>query len=427
MNPLSLTEEDSQTKLLMLLAVSMVVGVGSGILGMSLALLLHYIQHLAYGYSLNLIISDENFLHGVSASSPERRVLILTLCGLIAGIGWWLLYSYGKPLVSIGEALKTDKKMPLSSTLIHALLQIVTIALGSPLGREVAPRELGSLFATWVSTKAGLTVKETKIMIACGAGAGLAAVYNLPLGGAIFTLEVLFCTYSWSLLIPALITSAIATLVSWSGLGIESVYQVADLKLSTSIMAWSILTSPIFGFVAYCFMRVATLQRQTSLHDQKMILAALLNFSFIGILAIYFSVLLGNGKSAVQMEFSSFAGIGLSGLILVLRCFILWTSLRVGAQGGLLTPSMANGALLAAVLGGIWTHFWPAAPFSGFIAIGATSFLAAAQKMPITAIVIIFEFTHIHFDFLVPIMLSVAGSVITCHLCGLYFSENKKN
>jgi H+/Cl- antiporter ClcA len=426
-NPLSLTEEDSQTKLLMLLAVSMVVGVGSGILGMSLALLLHYIQHLAYGYSLNLIISDENFLHGVSASSPERRVLILTLCGLIAGIGWWLLYSYGKPLVSIGEALKTDKKMPLSSTLIHALLQIVTIALGSPLGREVAPRELGSLFATWVSTKAGLTVKETKIMIACGAGAGLAAVYNLPLGGAIFTLEVLFCTYSWSLLIPALITSAIATLVSWSGLGIESVYQVADLKLSTSIMAWSILTSPIFGFVAYCFMRVATLQRQTSLHDQKMILAALLNFSFIGILAIYFSVLLGNGKSAVQMEFSSFAGIGLSGLILVLRCFILWTSLRVGAQGGLLTPSMANGALLAAVLGGIWTHFWPAAPFSGFIAIGATSFLAAAQKMPITAIVIIFEFTHIHFDFLVPIMLSVAGSVITCHLCGLYFSENKKN
>ena len=426
MNPLRLTEEESPTKLLMLLAVSLVVGVGSGVLGMSLALLLHYIQHLAYGYSLNLIISDENFLHGVSASSPERRVLILTLCGLIAGIGWWLLYSYGKPLVSIGEALKTDKKMPLSSTIIHALLQIVTIALGSPLGREVAPRELGSLFAAWVSTKAGLTIKETKIMLACGAGAGLAAVYNLPLGGAIFTLEVLFCSYSWSLLIPAFITSAIATLVSWSGLGVESVYQVADLKLSTSIMVWSILTSPIFGFGAYWFMRIATLQRQKSLHDRKMILASLLNFSFIGILAIYFPVILGNGKSAVQMEFSSFVGIGLSALILVLRCFILVTSLRVGAQGGLLTPSMANGALLAAVLGGIWTHFWPAAPFSGFIAIGATSFLAAAQKMPITAIVIIFEFTHIHFDFLVPIMLSVAGAVITSHLCSLYFNEKKK-
>ncbi|WP_233586577.1 chloride channel protein [Legionella sp. km772] len=350
-------------------------------------------------------------------------MLILTLCGLIAGLGWWLLYSYGKPLVSIGEALKTDKKMPGLSTIIHALLQIITIALGSPLGREVAPRELGSLFATWVSEKAGLTIKETKIMIACGAGAGLAAVYNVPLGGAIFTVEVLFCTYSWALLIPALITSAIATLVSWTGLGIESIYQVADLKLSTSILVWSILTSPIFGFAAYWFIRIANQQRKNSFHDRKMIVAAFFNYMMIGILAIYLPVLLGNGKSAVQMEFSSFAGIGLSALLLGLRCLIIWTSLRVGSQGGLLTPSMANGALLAAVLGGLWTHFFPALPFSGFIAIGATSFLAAAQKMPITAIVLIFEFTHIHFDFLVPIMLSVSGAVITSHLCSFYFSE----
>lgn len=423
MNPLSIKEEDTQTKLYMLVAVSLVIGVGSGILGMSLALLLHYIQHLAYGYSLDLIISDASFLDGVNASTPVRRVIILTLCGLIAGFGWWLLYSYGKPLVSIGEALKTDKKMPWGSTIIHSLIQIITIALGSPLGREVAPRELGALFASWISEKAGLTIKETKIMIACGAGAGLAAVYNVPLGGAVFTMEVLFCTYSWSLLVPALITSAIATLISWSGLGIESIYHVADLKLSTSIMAWSILTSPIFGFCAYWFIRIANQQRKKSFHDRKMILAALLNFSMIGVLAMYFPVLLGNGKSAVQMEFSSFAGISFSAFLLLLRYLIIWTSLRVGAQGGLLTPAMANGALLAAVLGGIWINFFPAEPFSGFIAIGATSFLAAAQKMPITAIVLIFEFTHIQFDFLVPIMLSVAGAIITSQLCELYYHE----
>lgn len=424
MNPLSIRDENTQTKLCMLVAVSLVVGVGSGILGMSLALLLHYIQHLAYGYSLDLIISNASFLDGVNASTPERRVIILTLCGLIAGFGWWLLYSYGKPLVSIGETLKTDKKMPWGSTIIHALIQIITIALGSPLGREVAPRELGALFANWVSEKAGLSIKETKIMIACGAGAGLAAVYNVPLGGAVFTMEVLCCTYSWSILVPALITSAIATLISWSGLGIESIYHVADLKLSTSIMAWSILTSPIFGFCAYWFIRIANQQRKQSLHDRKMILAALLNFSMIGILAMYFPVLLGNGKSAVQMEFSSFAGISFSALILALRYLIVWTSLRVGAQGGLLTPAMANGALLAAVLGGIWINFFPAEPFSGFIAIGATSFLAAAQKMPITAIVLIFEFTHIQFDFLVPIMLAVTGAIITCQLCELYYNKD---
>lgn len=423
MNPLSIREEGSETKLLNLLMISVVIGIGAGFLGMSLALLLHYIQHLAYGYSLHLIISDESFLDGVNAASPERRVFILFLCGSVAGLGWWLLYHFGKPLVSITEVIKTDKKMPSLSTIIHALLQIVTIALGSPLGREVAPRELGALFATWICSKTGLSTRETKIMIGCGAGAGLAAVYNVPLGGAVFTLEVLFCTYSWPILIPAFITSAIATLVSWSGLGIEAIYHVADLSLSTSIMIWAIGTSPIFGFAAFWFIRIANTQRKKAVHDYRMIIAALFNFLFIGILAIYFPVLLGNGKSAVQMEFSSFAGIGLSALLLLLRYLIVWSCLRVGAQGGLLTPSLANGALLAALLGGIWNFFWPIQPFSGFIAIGATSFLATAQKMPITAIVLIFEFTHIHFDFLVPIMLSVVGAMVTNYLCEFHYEH----
>jgi len=262
-------------------------------------------------------------------------------------------------------------------------------------------------------------------MIGCGAGAGLAAVYNVPLGGAVFTLEVLFCTYSWPILLPAFITSAIATLVSWWGLGIEAIYHVPDLELSASIITWAIITSPLFGFAAYWFIRIANIQRSKAMRDKKMILAALLNFIVIGLLAIYFPVLLGNGKSMVQMEFTDKVGITISTLLLGLRCIICWSSLRVGAQGGLLTPSLANGALLAALLGGIWNHFWPVIPFSGFIAIGATSFLAAAQKMPLTSIILIFEFTHIPFDFLVPIMLSVAGALLTSTFCDNYFPKQK--
>lgn len=417
MSLLSSTEEESQSQLSVLLFISILVGIGSGLLGMCLALLLHYLQHIAYGYSLEQIVSDQSFLQGVSDSLPEHRVFILFICGLIAGFGWYVLYRYGKPLVSISDAINKDNPMPYLSTIIHALLQIVTIALGSPLGREVAPRELGALFATWISTKAGLSVKETKIMIACGAGAGLAAVYNVPLGGAVFTLEVLCCTYSWSILIPAFITAAIATFVSWWGLGNESIYHVPDLTLNASIIVWAIITSPAFGFCAHWFIRMANKQRSQAMRGKRMILACIINFTLIGCLAIYLPVLLGNGKSPVQMSFTDHTGIGLSALLLALRAVIVWSSLRVGAQGGLLTPSMANGALLAAVLGELWNFFWPITPFAGYVVIGATSFLAAAQKMPLTAVILIFEFTHIHFDFLVPIMLSVAGALITCKLC----------
>src|SRR5262249_50468401 len=166
---------------------------------MLLGLLLHFVQHLAYGYSLDAVVSNESFLQGVTAAPPFRRVAALTLCGAVAGIGWWAVYRFGKPLVSIKAAVGKGvprPRMPALATTAHVLLQIVTVALGSPLGREVAPREMAALLATWLGSRAGLAAEEKRMLIACGAGAGLAAVYNVPLGGAVFILEVLLGTFA---------------------------------------------------------------------------------------------------------------------------------------------------------------------------------------------------------------------------------------
>ena len=84
----------------------------------------------------------------MTGADPLRRLAVLVVCGIVAGGGWWALYRYGRPLVSIRRAVRAaDPRMPVVSTTVHALLQIVTVALGSPLGREVAPREIGSLLA----------------------------------------------------------------------------------------------------------------------------------------------------------------------------------------------------------------------------------------------------------------------------------------
>lgn len=426
MDSLIIENKKSKTPLLNLCLVTIAVGISSGFLGMILALLLHYIQHIAYGYSPLHIISNESFLEGVRASSPERRITILALCGLIAGFGWAAVYQLGKPLVSIAEALKTNKTMPILSTTFHALLQIITIALGSPLGREVAPREASAVFASWLSRKAGLSIVETKIMLACGAGAGLAAVYNVPLGGAVFVLEVLLCTVSWSIVLPAMTTSAIAVVVSWWGLGNEPLYHIPQLNISYSLVIWSIVTGPIFGIAAFWFIYIATIQRSKAQRDWKMIVTCLLNFALIGVLAIYFPSLLGNGKSPAELEFSTSVAIGLSTTLLILRCLIVWSSLRVGAQGGLLTPSLANGALMGAILGGFWNMFWPTSSFEAFALVGASAFLGAAQKMPLTAIVLIFELTRIELSLLIPILFAVAGSVGMFHLCKNYFIKDSE-
>ena len=173
----------------------------------------------------------------------------------------------------------------------------------------------------------------------------------------------------------------------------------------------------MFGFAAYWFIRIATLARKKSKKNWQLPVFCVLNFILLGLLAIYFPSLLGNGKSAADLAFNNATNIGLSAILLVLRTLLTWSSLRAGADGGLLTPSLANGALLAIILGGLWSTVWPDALLGAYALIGAAAFLAAAQKMPITAIILLFEFTRIHFNFFIPILFAVAGAVSMFGFC----------
>ncbi|MFM0726305.1 chloride channel protein [Paraburkholderia strydomiana] len=398
--------------------VTLLTGLGAGLGGMLLALLLHGIQHLAYGYSVTHVISAESFLQGVTDASPERRVLVLTICGLIAGLGWWALYRFGRPLVSIRAAIKSDEpQMPLASTTIHALLQIVTVALGSPLGREVAPREIGSALAGWLSRRAGLSVAQSRIMVACGAGAGLAAVYNVPLGGAVFVLEVLLGSFGWPALVPAIVSSSIAALVAQLGLGNEHQYLVPSMTFGVSLVAWSIVCGPVFGAAAWCFTELMKRSRAAAPKDWRLPVLSVLNFAIVGVLAMHFPQLLGNGKGPAGLAFDGGLTISLAAMLLVLKVVITASSLRAGAEGGLLTPGLANGALLAIVLGGLWSLFWPGAPLGAFAVVGATAFLAASMQMPITAVVLVFEFTRVNQEFLIPVLFAVGGALLAFQAC----------
>jgi H+/Cl- antiporter ClcA len=309
--------------------------------------------------------------------------------------------------------------MPFLTTVAHDLLQIVTAALGSPLGREVAPRELGAVLATWLSRRAALTPESSRIMIACGAGAGLAAVYNVPLAGALFVLEVLLGTFSLSASVPAITTSAIAALVARIGLGDQTLYSLPPLAISQSLVVWSIVTGPLFGFTAYWFVRATRTARAHAPRDWHLTLWCVAVFPLIGLFAIPFPQLLGNGRSLVQVGFESDLGLVLAATLLVLRLTVTIGALRAGAEGGLLTPGLTIGALIATIIGGLWNLAGPVVPLGAFAVVGSAAFLASSMKMPLTAIALIIEFTRVGHDFLIPISFAVAGSVSVYYLCSL--------
>ncbi|MGM3175060.1 chloride channel protein [Dickeya lacustris] len=415
MSDVMISPRSRLVNVLRMMAALVLTGVLSGLGGMLLALLLHKVQHLAYGYSLDKVISDESFLQGVTQAPPLRRVLALLGAGLIAGLGWYALYRYGRKLIGIAAALQAEKPlMPVAETVIHALLQIITVALGSPLGREVAPRELGALAASRLGHWLNLSSPDTRLLIACGAGGGLAAVYNVPLGAALFVLEAMLARFHLKATLSALFTCALAALIARLGLGNEYQYHLnMRLDVSDNLLVWALLTGPIFGVAATLFVRITRQARQHAPRHSRIILTNLLNFTLLGLLVIILPPLAGNGKGPAELSFTSQLPVGLAIMVLVGKVFIQWSSLRSGAQGGLLTPGLANGALLALVFGALWSVLFPHNQPGAYAVIGAAAFLAASMKMPMTSLVLIMEFTHLQADFIVPIALCITGAVAT--------------
>jgi H+/Cl- antiporter ClcA len=402
------------------------VGVVAGLTGMALGLLLRFVQHTAYGYGFPVQSPPESFLEGVTAASSLRRFLALCICGAIGGIGWWSLYRYARPLVSVEGAIRDKgRKMPILSTCVNSLLQIVTVGLGSPLGREAAPREVAASFADYLSDRFGLSYENRRIMIACGAGAGLAAVYNVPLSGALFTLEVLLGSFALPAVIPALATSVIATVIAWIGLGNLPAFYIQPPPISSSLATWSILTGPLFGLAAYGFLRGAEAARRYAPHDWHLLLWCGLAMPALGLLATRFPQLLGNGKGIEQMGFNNLLGPGLAAILFLLKLLVTLGALRAGMKGGLMTPALALGGSLGILLGTFWNHVSNPAPAAAYAIVGSAAFLASSSKMPLTAIVLVVEFTRVGHDFWIPLSLGIVGSAAVSRLCIRLYQQNR--
>jgi H+/Cl- antiporter ClcA len=275
--------------------------------------------------------------------------------------------------------------------------------MGSPLGREGAPREIGALIADWLSRKVGVAESHRRLLVACGAGAGLAAVYNVPFGGAVFVLEVLLRTARLSAVFSATVACLVGAFVARLVLGTAPQYAVGAFPVTPALVVWAVLLGPVFGLAGLAFSRVTDAAAARAPHDKRLVLWCLLTFSAIGVLAVRYRALLGNGRGPAQLGFDDSLSWEAAATLLGLRLLAVVFALRAGAAGGRLTPSVAMGALLGLVAALGWNGFLPmVSPVAGAI-IGAGVFLGAALSMPVTALVLIFEFTWPDLKLLLPL------------------------
>ncbi|WP_409257709.1 chloride channel protein, partial [Klebsiella pneumoniae] len=275
-------------------------------------------------------------------------------------------------------------------------------------------REMGALGAGMVARKLRLLEDETRTLIACGAGAGLAAVYNVPLAGALFSLEVMLLSFSWEKTLAAIMTSAIAAWTATLGLGDESQYHFVSSALPHTFLWWAILAGPILGTGAWLFRKATSAARSRARSNWQMPVFCLLGFSLLAILSLYFPELPGNGKGPMQLALSDGLPLSMVAVLLVLKMVVILAVLRGGAEGGLLTPGLAVGGLVSLLLCALWQLGFPGGDKSSFAVVGAAAFLAASMQMPLTAVALVMEFTHMDHSYLAPALLCAAGAFLTC-------------
>ncbi len=394
--------------------MALLTGIGAGLTSGLLMRLLRLVQHASFAYT------SGDFLAGVRHTSAAHRALVLTLGGIFAGVSLYLLRRFTRgPVPEVTGAIwQKQGRFPAAPALVKSLISIVIVGMGAAIGREAALKDVAAAVAGKLSDWTDLTAAQRHLLVACGAGAGMAAAYNVPLGGALFAVEVLLGTMSLTNVLAAVITSFAAVSISWLLLPNVPTFNVAPLSLSPSLLLWALITGPVLGAASAAYVRSIGWAESGKPRAIMVLVAPILVFLGLGLVAIRFPEILGNGKNVVQEAFSSQLGTGLLCWLLILRPLATAMCLKSGAPGGLFTPTMTFGALLGGLLGQGWSRLAPTTTAAGphhdsYAIVGAGAMLASASQGPLSSIVFMLELTNHTDALIVPLLIAVAGATLT--------------
>jgi H+/Cl- antiporter ClcA len=364
-----------------------IVGVLAGIAGLSTTFVLRFVQHLTYNYSFGTLLA------GVTGSSPVRRVLGPMVGAALAALGWWILRRRAE-VPPLAGTIARHERIPRLSWSIDAMLQVLLVGSGASLGREGAPRQfaaaLSDLGTGWLKR---LSSRDREILLACAAGAGLGAVYAVPLAGALFSARIMLNTWHPRALGAALLTSGLAVAI---GSAITRDQPNLDWPIGEStylLTAHGLLMAPVALAVGLAFNRLMAAARPARQIRTWVLIPALAGAGLVmGICSHWRPELPGNGRSILTVSLASGLTLSAAAAILLLKPLLTALFLRAGGAGGMLTPSLATGAAAGALL--VLTINWIAGINLHVPAVsltGAAGVLAVTQGSPIWAAIFVWE------------------------------------
>lgn len=394
-----------------LIAAVAIVGIAIGAAAGLLTLMLYQVERFALGYIEN---AHESGPFNVPAI---RRAISVTVGASIAAVIWWLLRTRTTTVPSVKKAVG-GALMPVWQTIVHVLLQIFIVGTGMSIGREVAPRELGAMFGQRFARWVRLGAKDTRMLVAITAAAGLAGVYNAPLAGTFFAVEILLADVTLETVTLAFACSALASWVASLVKGTHTFYLIgkANGLFTPDYMVFALIAGLMLGIAGALFRRGSQWAEKNKPSGAGILWMMPLAGLLTGVVAIAVPQVMGNGRATAQLSFSSKADLAVIPVLLlsfVAKAIVTLMTIRSGASGGVLQPGIALGASGGAILGILWMQVFHTNSIGMYALLGACALLAASQQAPLMAICLVMELADAPINLFVPIGLAVAVSAFT--------------
>lgn len=357
---------------------------------------------VAYRWLLG--VAEEASLSMYEAVRGNLPLILLTFACLVlagAAIGllvrrYPLISGSGIPQVK-GIMLGYFQNSWLSTLLVKFFGGALCIVAGLSLGREGPSIQLGACVADGFSARYGATRMERKILMASGASAGLAAAFNAPLAGVIFTLEEVFKYFSPTILLSSMTAAVASDFVSKYVFGMTPIFSFPVDQVLPLFDYWLLLPFGILVGVAGAFYNSVLLAAQSA-YKRAVFLPdwarPIVPFVCAGLLGLFFPVVLGGGHEMLSL-LTLRTGMGLLLAALAVKFLFSMVSFGSGAPGGIFFPLLVMGAAIGAAFGQIAVTYLglSEALFYNFVIFAMAGFFAAIVRAPITGIILIIEMT----------------------------------
>lgn len=385
--------EAGQTSLFALALLSPVVGVAAGMVGATFRLSLSRADRMR-----DALIAAA---HGYKFAG---FLLVLVVCATATALAAWLVRRYsphasGSGIPHVEAVLNgTLKPAPIRLIPVKFIGGVLAIGSGLALGREGPSVQMGASIANSIGRVFRRDWTDCRVLIAAGAGAGLATAFNAPMAGAVFVLEELVRQFEIRIAIVALGASATAIAVSRSILGELPDFHVGALAYAgAEIRPLFFMLGAVTGLVAVAYNRIllGTMAAADRLSSWPVELRAGLIGAAVGTLAWFAPGLVGGGDTITQRTLEDAETLAAIPAAFLLRLGLGAVSYAAHTPGGLFAPMLVLGAQLGLSFGIVCGLVFPELHIQpeGFAIVGMAAFFTGVVRAPLTGLVLVTEMT----------------------------------